>query len=63
MNRTHEMVTSVNLQLNMVTLTPVNDGKHNLATKEMKDGRVTCNGYFGERPVQVVTLTPVNEMR
>ena len=29
--------------------------------KEMRDEPDTCNGYFGEPPVQVVTLTPVND--
>ena len=33
--------------------------------KEVKDERDTCHGYFGETPVQVVTLTPCqrDEMR
>ena len=47
----------------VATLTLVNDGKHKLATTEMKDERDNCNGYFGAAPVQVVTLTSVNEMR
>ena len=49
--------------MQVVTLTLVNDGKQELAIKEMKDAPDTCDGYFGEPPVQVVTLTLVNEMR
>ena len=40
----------------------VNDGKQKLAMKEMKDEPDTCNGYFGEPPVQVVSnSTCVND--
>ena len=33
-----------------------------LAMRELKEEPDTCNGYFVEPPVQVVTLTLVNEM-
>ena len=34
----------------------ITNGKEQLAMKEIKDERDTCNIYFGEPPVQVVTL-------
>ena len=57
------MVTSVMLQLQLVNLRVSMTVSKKLAMKEMKEEPDKCNGYFGEPPVQVVTLTLVNEMR